>query len=94
MALRHYYESEASNVITKDIALTLRPGQVLYHVTGKNKDKSALRARVNGRCIVWKQRPNDFKLPMKHGLRHCFYLTPSNASEWVTEEPAEKEQAA
>lgn len=76
-------------MITKNDALVLRQGQVLYHVKHKNRDGSAMRARVNGRTVVWKTRPNDFKVPMKHGLKHCFYLTPSNAAEWLLEEPAE-----
>ena len=74
-------------MITKNDALVLRPGQVLYHYKQKNRDGSAMRARVNGRVIVWKTRPNDFKVPMKHGLKHCFYLTPSNAADWLLHEP-------
>lgn len=76
-------------MITKNDALVLRPGQVLYHAKQKNRDGSAMRARVNGRTIVWKTRPDDYKVPMKHGLKHCFYLTPSNAAEWLKEEPTE-----
>lgn len=63
-------------MITKEIALTLRYGQELLHSTATNKDGTALRARVNGKCKTWVTRPDDFKLPMKYGLKHCFYIGP------------------
>lgn len=62
----------------------------LYHSTLRNSDGSAVRARVNGKCKVWKTRPTEFQLPMKHGLRDCFYLTQRNASEWLTIDPTEE----
>lgn len=64
----------------------------LYHVTLRNADGSATRARVNGKCKVWKTRPKDFQLPMKHGLKVCFYLTPRNAHEWMIEDPTQAER--
>lgn len=72
-------------MITKDIAVSVRGH--LYHVTARNADGTALRAKVNGRCQTWVTKPDDFKLPVKHGLKNCFYITPSNASEWLTEDP-------
>ncbi len=62
----------------------------LYHVTLRNSDGSAVRARTNGKCKVWKRDLSRFQLPMKHGLRDCFYLTESNASEWLTDDPTEE----
>lgn len=74
-------------MISKSIAYQLRSGTVLYHVTAKNADGTPLRARVNGMCVTWKRDPQAFRLPMKHGLRDCFYITESNAAEWrMTEE--------
>lgn len=66
-------------MITKDRAIALHPGTWLYAVSrGK-----VIRARVNGKCQIWKTRPTVFKLPMKYGLKECFYITPAeNASEW------------
>lgn len=81
-------------MITKDIALSLRPGQILYHKTLRNADKTPLRARVNGKVKTWKTRPTEFRIPMKHGLKECFYITDNpnwdgNAADWVlTEEEA------
>jgi hypothetical protein len=72
-------------VITKDEALSLRSGQVLFHRKLRNRDGTALRGKVTGKVQSWKTRPDDFKVPMKHGLKDHFYLTPSNASDWCTE---------
>lgn len=59
----------------------------VYHVRLLNADGTALRARTNGKCKVWKTRPEDYRLPMKHGMRDCFYIDPSNAEEWTLTEP-------
>ena len=69
-------------MITKEIALSLEYRATLHHVREKNSDGSPVRCRVNGKCKTWVTRPNDFQLPVKHGLRDCFYLTPRNAAEW------------
>lgn len=63
-------------------AINLKRGQTLVHVTLKNADKSPLRCRVNGKTKVWKTRPDDFKVPVKYGLKDCFYITPENANQW------------
>lgn len=69
-------------MITKQIAMSLHHGQVLHHVYVKNADGSALRCRVNGKCKIWATREDDFRLPVKHGLRDCFYIDNSNADQW------------
>lgn len=84
-------------MITKEQAVEMGSkwgNTTLYHATLRNSDGSALRARVNGKCKVWVRRPVDFSLPMKHGLRECFYLTQDNASEWLTEDPTEAQRQA
>ena len=70
-------------MITKEQALSTTYRQTVQHVRLNNADGTPLCARVNGRCKTWKTRPDDFQLPMKHGLRTCFYITPSNAAEWT-----------
>lgn len=70
-------------MITKQQATTLTQGTILEHVSVKNADGTPARARVNGQCKVWKTKPNEFKLPVKHGLKQCFYITQDNASEWT-----------
>lgn len=68
--------------LTKDIALSLSCRQIIYHKTLKNCDNTPLRAFVNGQCKTWKTRPNEFCLPVKHGLRDYFYITQDNCDKW------------
>ena len=70
-------------MITKADAMTLRTGQILHHITVKNAQGTPLRARVNGKCQTWVTRPDEFRLPMKHGLRDTFQITTMNCHEWV-----------
>jgi hypothetical protein len=37
------------------------------------------RWRSNGQCKLWKTRPGEFRLPIKHGLYAYSYLTEVNA---------------
>ena len=66
-------------MITKIQAMTVRH---FTHVTLKNADGTPLRARAHGKCQTWKTRPEEFKLPVKYGLRDCFYITQDNAEQW------------
>lgn len=69
--------------LTKELALTLRHGQTLDHKTLKMADhKTPCRARVNGQVKTWKTRPDKFSIPMKYGLKDCFYITEANAGDW------------
>ena len=49
-------------------------GRVVYHRALRNADGSALRARISGKVKTWKTRPDDFRVPAKHGLRESFYI--------------------
>lgn len=68
-------------MITKQDAMTC---QMFYHVTLRNSDGSALRARRNGKTKIWKRSPERFQVPVKYGLRECFYITEDSAYEWLT----------
>ena len=68
--------------MTRADAINATHGTVFHHVSVKNADGTPARCRVNGRVKLWKTRPGDFRLPVKHGLRDCFYITPANAEEW------------
>lgn len=35
--------------------------------------------RRNGQTQLWKTRPDDFRIPVKYGLRDCGAITSSNA---------------
>lgn len=63
-------------MITKDLATSLSRGKILHHKTLKNADGTPRRCRVNGVCKTWKTAPTSWRLPVKHGLKDCFYLEP------------------
>ncbi len=69
-------------MITKQIAMAATRYQRFTHATIKNADKSPARCRVSGKCKTWVTRPNEFKLPVKHGLYDNFYITEQNAADW------------
>ena len=73
-------------MITKEQATSATYRQEFHHTTRKGSDKQPTRCRVNGRCKTWVTRPNEFRLPVKHGLYQCFYITESNAHEWEVPE--------
>jgi hypothetical protein len=53
------------------------------HVSIKNADKKTpARCRRTGKTQTWKTRPNEFKIPVKHGMYDCFYITHLNMHEW------------
>lgn len=54
-----------------------------WHRTDRNFDCSPVRCRANGKVKLWKTRPTEFRLPVKYGLRECFYITPHNAHDWT-----------
>lgn len=70
--------------ITKEIALTANE---FLHKTLTNKDRlrTPLKVRRNGKTQVWKTRPNEFKIPVKYGLYGYTYITDKNADEWFVE---------
>jgi len=80
-------------MITMEMAATYYKGKTLYHKTARNADGTAKRCRVNGKLKTWKTRPNDWHLPVKHGLYDFFYITSSNAGDWLTYDVTEKQAA-
>lgn len=62
-----------------------------WHMTERNADGTAVRARRNGRTKVWKTRPGAFNVPVKYGLKQCFNITESHAHNWCTREKWEAE---
>lgn len=75
-------------MISYTIATTCKHGEVFHHLTLKNADGTPMRCRVNGKCKTWKRDLGDpvnmraFRLPVKRGLRECFYITLINAHDW------------
>jgi len=68
-------------MITKQEAMT---ADMFYHISRRNKDGTALRARRNGKTQTWVRRPNDFSIPVKHGLKRCFRIDDSSRCDWLT----------
>jgi hypothetical protein len=68
--------------ITKEVALSLRSGTILHHTSFKNRDGTPARFRVSGKCRTWKTRPTEWYLPVKHGLRTHFRITPEVAGQF------------
>lgn len=53
-----------------------------WHRYERNSDGTPIRCRKTGALKTWKTRPNDFKQPVKYGLKISFYLTPANIADW------------
>ena len=68
--------------MTKEQLAALGYCPVLSHSMRKDSGGNPVLARVNGKMQVWKTRPEDFKLPMQHGLYNYVYITPTNAHLW------------
>jgi len=72
-------------MITRQQAIWFK-GNTLYHTTLRNVDGTPQRWKVNGEIKLWKTRPYDFSVPIKHGLRDFSYLTHVNAYEFYLSE--------
>jgi hypothetical protein len=80
-------------MIDKQIAVTLTNGTTLYSDLQTNSDGSPLRCRVTGKCKTWKTRPDDFRLPVKHGLYDSFYIINDGFAEhWHLDEDEAKKR--
>jgi len=72
-------------MITKEIATILSYRATLYHKHLRDSRGNPRECRVNGKCKIWKTRPEEFKLPIKAGLYDCGYLENFNAEEWCVD---------
>ena len=68
--------------MTFDQAKSLQVGEHIHHKSMKNADGTPLRCRINGAVKLWKTRPNEIRVPIKHGLRDCAYLTHENLDDF------------
>ena len=53
--------------MTLQEAKALKPYDMIHHVSKKNADGTAMRARVTS-VKTWKTRPNDVEVHVKHGM--------------------------
>lgn len=63
--------------MTRDELIAVKKGTIL-HENGCTKAR-VVRWKVNGACKTWKSRPDDFSLPVKHGMYVYSHITPENA---------------
>ena len=81
-------------MITFEQATQLRYGQEL-HYTGQHDCKmikgprggitiKQTRVRVSGKCQIWKTRPGEFRVPVKHGLYESGEITHRNQDSFHT----------
>lgn len=82
-------------MITKEQAMTCQNfRQIKQYCNGRRKvkdngtivvfyngleDCKPINWRANGKCQTWKTRPDEFRLPIKHGLYDHSYITQDNA---------------
>lgn len=69
-------------MITKEQALTSQ----VFHMENACTPLRQARWRRNGKTTTWKTRPNDFVIPVKHGLYEYGRITGSMAGSWHAEE--------
>ena len=62
-------------MITIEQAKSLKPGDILHHVTNKNADGTPQRWKVNGQVKTWKRDTNRVQIPVKFGLYDFDYVT-------------------
>ena len=75
-------------MITREQAINdLDYGKTIFHATSRNADGSPSRAKITGKIKLWKTRPNDFRIPWKHGLYGPHgYADQDTAAEWYLTE--------
>ena len=72
-------------MIEKQGALKLSIGQVILQVDASNADGTPKRWKVNGQVKTWKTRPDDFQVPLKHGLKGYDYLSQHTGEFFTTD---------
>lgn len=71
-------------MVTKEQAMAATWWHGNFYTRGNNG--KICKVRVNGACKTWKTRPNEFRLPVKYGLRECLYIDHDNAHCFFTSE--------
>ena len=69
-------------MLTKQQAMSLTHGDILHHVKLRGSDNLPVRVRVSGRCVTWKTRPAEWRLPVKWGLYRSLDINQTNACLW------------
>lgn len=64
-------------MLTLQEAKSLKYGTLLYHITARNVDGTPKRWRVTGAPKLWKTRPKEVSVPIKHAMKDYDYITHS-----------------
>jgi len=67
---------------TLEAALATKAYLHFEHKFLRNADGTRQRARANGAMKTWKRAPENFRLPIKRGLREYGAITEQNMNEW------------
>jgi len=79
--------------VTKDesiVAVEFHYGECQNHIGIRGgKTFHQIRFRRNGKTKTWITRPDEFRVPVKRGLREYGYITQTNAKDFHTAEQCE-----
>lgn len=64
--------------ITLAQAKSLQYGDLLHIHYKRNADGTSMRAKVNGKVKTWKTRPDNVRIPYKHGMYDYGYFSQSD----------------
>lgn len=67
-------------VLTLERVKAVKYRDLFYMLFERNSDKTPRRWRVNGQVKTWKTRPEEIRIPIKHGLYDYGYLTHDDLS--------------
>lgn len=73
--------------LTFEQAKKLKHKDIIYEIGQYNWDGTARRWRVNGKVKLWVTMPWQIRVPLKHGLYNCSYLTHLNLERFTLVKP-------
>lgn len=79
--------------MTREQAVELKIGAIIHETNGFNKDGTCRRWRVNGIPRAFKRVPENFRVPIKHGIYAYGYLTKWNVMDMHLESECENTTA-
>jgi hypothetical protein len=90
--LMHAADQEQSQMAADKASGVVNPNTVqqyghIYHKTAKKRDGTACSAKVTS-VRTWKRDPSRWEIGWKYGMYEYGTVTPQNADEWTTIEPA------
>lgn len=75
--------------LTKELAISVPIGTVFHYSHGTSKGARVERWRKSGQTKVWKTRPDEWRMPVKHGMYSNSYITEVEAEHFHLESECE-----